>query len=131
MSNMAKSLRCPPPDPDLTPSPPADLAAEVGSQLESLKWFLWHDNTFRTHQILDDLQIHLDTEDSGPEQSKLAKNLAEFAGYIQANTDRITHYGERRRCSETCARFHSCGHGTLSSTASSLESPRGFHDLPG
>jgi len=101
MTNMAKSLRCPPPDPDLTPSPPADLAAEVGSQLESLKWFLWHGNTFRAEQILDDLQVDLDTEDSGPEQSKLAKYLAEFAGYIQANTERIPNYGERRRCGET------------------------------
>lgn len=89
MSNMAKSLCCPLPDPDLTPSPPRDLAAEVSSQLESLKWFLWHGNTFRAEQILDDLQVDLDTEDSGPEQSKLAKNLAEFAGYIRANTDRI------------------------------------------
>jgi hypothetical protein len=101
MSNMAKALRCPPPDPELTPSPPADLAAEVGSQLENLKWFLWHGNTFRAHQILDDLQVDLDTEDSGPEQSKLAKYLAEFAGYIRANTERIPNYGERRRCGET------------------------------
>jgi hypothetical protein len=101
MSNMAKSLCCPPPDPDLTPSPPRDLADEVSSQLESLKWFLWHGNTFRAEQILDDLQVDLDTEDSGPEQSKLAKNLAEFAGYIQANTDRIPNYGQRRRCGET------------------------------
>jgi len=38
---------------------------------------------------------------SGPEQSKLAKYLTEFAGYIQANTDRIPNYGERRRCGET------------------------------
>jgi hypothetical protein len=101
MSNMAKSLPDPPPDPDLTPSPPLDLAAEVTSQLESLKWFLWHGNTFRANQVLDDLQIHLDTEESGPEQSKLAKYLIEFAGYIRANADRIPNYGERRRCGET------------------------------
>jgi hypothetical protein len=101
MSNMAKSLPDPPPDPDLTPSPPLDLAAEVASQLESLKWFLWHGNTFRANQVLDDLQIHLDTEESGPEQSKLAKYLIEFAGYIRANADRIPNYGERRRCGET------------------------------
>ncbi|MGH3427569.1 MAG: ISKra4 family transposase, partial [Mycobacteriales bacterium] len=44
MTNMAKSLRSPPPDPDLPPSPPADLAADVATQLESLKWFCWHSN---------------------------------------------------------------------------------------
>lgn len=101
MSNMAKSLRCPPPDPDFPSLSSLDLAAEVGSQLESLKWFLWHGNTFRAHQILDDLQVDLDTDEPGPEQSKLATYLAEFAGYIRANTDRIPNYGERRRCGET------------------------------
>lgn len=101
MSNMAKSLRSPPPDPDLTPSPPLDLAAEVASQLESLKWFLWHGNTFRADQILDDLQVDLDAEEPDPEQRKLAKYLTEFAGYIRANADRIPNYGERRRCGET------------------------------
>ncbi|MGH3684369.1 MAG: ISKra4 family transposase, partial [Pseudonocardiaceae bacterium] len=35
MTNMAKSLRCPPPDPDFPSSSPLDLAAEVASQLES------------------------------------------------------------------------------------------------
>jgi hypothetical protein len=102
MNNMAKSLPSPAdPDPDLPSSPPRDLAAEVGSQLESLKWFLWHGNTFRAHQILDDLQVDLNTEEPDPEQRKLATYLAEFTGYIRANTDRIPNYGERRRCGET------------------------------
>ena len=101
MSNMAKSLRSPPPDLDLPSSPPVDLATDISTQLESLKWFLWHGNTFRADQVLDDLQVDLDTEESGPEQSKLAKHLAEFAGYILANADRIPNYGERRRCGET------------------------------
>ena len=39
MANMAKSLRSPPPDPDLPSSPPVDLAADIATQLESLKWF--------------------------------------------------------------------------------------------
>src|SRR5450759_4037468 len=34
MTNMAKSLCSPPPDPDLPAAPPPDLAADVGGQLE-------------------------------------------------------------------------------------------------
>ncbi|MGH3752738.1 MAG: ISKra4 family transposase [Pseudonocardiaceae bacterium] len=101
MANMAKSLRCPPPDPDLPPSPPRDLAAEVGSQLESLKWFLWHGNVFRALQTIGDLVIDLDTEHPDPGQVKLLKAVTEFDTYIRANADRIPNYGERRRCGET------------------------------
>ena len=36
----------------------------------------------------------------GEAQRKLAKYLAEFAGYIRANTAWIPNYGERRRCGE-------------------------------
>ncbi len=40
------------------------------------------------------------SEDPGEAQRKLAKYLAEFAGYIRANTAWIPNYGERRRCGE-------------------------------
>jgi hypothetical protein len=101
MANMAKSLRCPPPDPDLSSSPPVDLDTDVGPQLESLKWFLWHGNTFRAHQTIGDLVMDLDTEHPDPEQVKLLKAVTEFDTYIRANADRIPNYGERRRCGET------------------------------
>ncbi len=101
MANMAKSLRCPPPDPDLPSSPPVDLATDVGTQLESLKWFLWHGNVFRALQTIGDLVMDLDTEHPDPGQVKLLKAVTEFDTYIRANADRIPNYGERRRCGET------------------------------
>jgi len=50
MTNMAKSLRTPAPDPDVLSRPPRDLAADVGKQLARLKWFLWHGNVFRPYR---------------------------------------------------------------------------------
>jgi len=101
MTNMAKSLRSPPPDPDLPPAPPVDFAAEVGKQLTRLKWFLWHGNVFRALQIIADLILDLDVEEPSNSQLKLGKAVLEFDSYIRANTDRIPNYGERRRAGET------------------------------
>jgi hypothetical protein len=72
----------------------------VAKDLERLKWLLWHGNTFRADQVLSWLEDDLDSEDPGETQRKLAKYLAEFAGYIRANTAWIPNYGERRRCGE-------------------------------
>ena len=44
MTNTAKGLRSPPPDPDLPRSPPIDLAARAGEELQRVKWLLWHGN---------------------------------------------------------------------------------------
>ncbi len=101
MTNMAKSLRSPPPDPDLPPAPPVEVAAEVGKQLTRLKWFLWHGNVFRALQIIADLDLDLDVEEPSDSQLKLGKAVLEFDSYIRANTDRIPNYGERRRAGET------------------------------
>ncbi|MGH3764795.1 MAG: ISKra4 family transposase [Pseudonocardiaceae bacterium] len=100
MTNMAKSLRSPPPDPDLPTSPPADLAADVTTQLESLKWFCWHGNVFRALQTVQDLQIDLDVEQPHGSQAKLLKAVREFDSYLRANAARIPNYGERRRGGE-------------------------------
>jgi hypothetical protein len=96
MTTMAKSLRSPPPDPDLPPSPPADLA----TQLESLKWFCWHDNVFRALRTVQDLEIDLDVEEPHIAQAKLLKAVREFDCYLRANASRIPNYGERRRAGE-------------------------------
>ncbi len=98
---LAKSLRSPPPDPDLPPAPPVDVAAEVGKQLTRLKWFLWHGNVFRALQIIADLILDLDVAEPSDSQLKLGKAVLEFDSYIRANTDRIPNYGERRRAGET------------------------------
>ncbi|MGH3722045.1 MAG: ISKra4 family transposase [Pseudonocardiaceae bacterium] len=101
MTNMAKSLRSPPPDPDLPSSPPVDLAADLGKQLKRLKWFLWHGNVFRAQQITGDSLVDLDVEEPSVSQAKLLKAVREFDGYLRANAERIPNYGERRRCGET------------------------------
>jgi hypothetical protein len=100
MTTMAKSLRSPPPDPDLPPSPPVDLAADVATQLESLKWFCWHGNVFRALQIIEDLVVDLDVEEPHIAQAKLLKAVREFDSYLRANAERIPNYGERRRAGE-------------------------------
>ncbi|MGO9794317.1 MAG: ISKra4 family transposase, partial [Solirubrobacteraceae bacterium] len=76
------------------------LARTAASELERLKWFLWHGNAFRALQVIDDLKIDLDAEDPTPQERKLYKTLAEFGHYIDANTARIPNYGERYRCGE-------------------------------
>ncbi len=88
MANMAKSLRPLPPDPDLQSSP-SDLAAEVGKQLERLKWFLWHGNVFRALQVVSDLIFDLDVDAPDASQAKLLKAVTEFDTYIRANTGSI------------------------------------------
>jgi len=83
MTNMAKSLCSPPPDPDLPAAPPPDLAADVGGQLESVKWFLWHGNVFRALQIIDELTVDLDVAEPSVSEAKLLKAVGEFDSYIR------------------------------------------------
>jgi hypothetical protein len=73
--------------------------AEADRELERLKWFLWHGNVVRALQVIEDLTDDLAA--AGAEQSKLAKALDEFDGYIRANGNFIPNYGERYRSGET------------------------------
>jgi hypothetical protein len=96
MTNMAKSLRPPPPDPEFPTAGAADHAAE----LERLKWFLWHGNVFRALQTVEDITVALDAAAPDGEQTKLGKAIREFDSYLRANAGRIPNYGERRRAGE-------------------------------
>ena len=100
MTNMAKSLPPPPPSPETPDEPPADLANEIGTQLQRLKWFCWHGNVLRALLTIDDLIVDLDTAGHGPEQARLLKAVREFDSYIRANAGRIPNYGERHRAGE-------------------------------
>jgi hypothetical protein len=77
-----------------------NLAAEVAAELERLKWFLWHGNVFRALQVVEELEVDLDTDEAGPEQRKLLKVVTEFGGYVRANATCIPNYGERYRNGE-------------------------------
>jgi hypothetical protein len=103
MTNMVKSLRSPPPDPDLELSveTATKLITEIDKGLERLKWFLWHGNVFRALQTVGDITIDLETLNPDGEPTKLLKAVREFDSYLRANTGRIPNYGERRRAGET------------------------------
>ena len=100
MANMAKSLPPPPPDPEIPDEPPVNLADEIGTQLQRLKWFCWHGNVFRALQTIDDILVDLDITEPCPEQARLLKAVREFDSYIRANAERIPNYGERQRAGE-------------------------------
>jgi hypothetical protein len=59
VTNMAKSLHPPSPDPDLElPTETATkLITEVRADIERLKWFLWHSNVFRGLQTVEGIAI--------------------------------------------------------------------------
>ena len=100
MASMAKSLPPPLTGPEPPDEPPADLAGEIGTQLQRLKWFCWHGNVFRALQTIDDILVDLDITEPGPEQARLFKAVREFDSYIRANAGRIPNYGERQRAGE-------------------------------
>ncbi len=80
------------------------LRSEAGDGLESLKWYLWHGNVFAAMEEIEDLEALLEG-DGPPTESgrKLAKAVAEFHTYIQANEPFIPNYGERWRNGEIIA----------------------------
>ena len=102
MTNMAKSLSPPSPDPDqeLTAETATKLITEVRADLERLKWFLWHGNIVRALQTVDGIAIDLETLNPNGEPSKLLTAVREFDSYLRANAQRIPNYGERRRAGE-------------------------------
>jgi hypothetical protein len=80
---------------------PVVTAAQADRELERIKWFLWHGNTFRALQVIDDLRFDLEWEEgAGPEHEAFFKKLTELDGYLNANGAWIPNYGERYRCGE-------------------------------
>ena len=102
MTTRAKSLRPPPPGPDLklTAETVTKLISEVRADREGLKWFLWHGNVVRALQTVEDITIDLETLNPDDEPSKLLTAVREFNSYLRATVERIPNYGERRRAGE-------------------------------
>ena len=91
MCQMAKGL-----------GPPGFELRELAlKELERIKWFLWHGNTFRALQSVEDLLMDIDAEDPTPKQRKLLRKLEEFETYIRNNAGFIPNYGERWRYGDT------------------------------
>jgi hypothetical protein len=103
MTNMATSLRPPPPDPELelTTETATKLITEVRDDLERLRWFLWHGNIVRALHTIEDIPANLETLNPGDEPSKLLTTAREFDTYLRANAGEIPNYGERYRAGET------------------------------
>jgi hypothetical protein len=82
---------------------PADISCDVDHELERVKWFLWHGNTFKAlqslHMLITDLEVLEDFLQS-PIASKLLKLVCEFEGYISDNQSFIPNYGDRYRYGE-------------------------------
>jgi hypothetical protein len=82
--------------------PPGFEPREIAiKQLERIKWFLWHGNTFRALQTVSWLYIDIDVETPTKKQQKLIRKLEEFETYIRNNAKFIPNYQERYRYGET------------------------------
>jgi hypothetical protein len=76
---------------------------QADRDLERVKHFLWHGNTFRAKDLLEDLRDDFDTAyrpEADDKQRAFFERLAEFCTYIGRNSEEIPNYGERYRCGE-------------------------------
>jgi len=74
---------------------------DVMTELESIKWYLWHGNVFRALQELEGLDFDFGCyEGDSAVVLKLGKAIGEFHHYISANRNFIPNYGERYRYGE-------------------------------
>ncbi len=78
-----------------------DAGTEALDELRRIKWFLWHSNTYRTREAIDDLVLDLDALDSRyPNLRKFRTAMREFQVYITSNEASLINYGERYRSGE-------------------------------
>jgi hypothetical protein len=79
------------------------LREPVVRDLERLKWYLWHGNVYKALQVVQSVEMDLDTAvaTSGHATArKLLKAVEEFHTYIERNSGFIPNYGERYRQGE-------------------------------
>jgi len=70
-------------------------------ELRRIKWFLWHGNTYRASEAIDDLTLDLEALDSRyPNLRKFGTATREFQVYIASNESSLINYGERYRSGE-------------------------------
>ncbi len=77
-----------------------DLREPALKTLESIKWYLWHGNTYEALEHLDTLEMDLDIageESKDLTTHKLLRAVEEFQTYIANNQGFIPNYGERYR----------------------------------
>jgi hypothetical protein len=92
LQQQVKTLKCEQPE----------VGEEVARELESIKHFLWHGNTFQALQRFEGLLMNLEfPEIPSPLTQKVAKGIGEFETYIRNNEEFIPNFGERYRNGET------------------------------
>jgi len=85
---------------------PYGLRSGVLKDLESIKWYLWHGNTFQALNHLPDLVMDLESavfEGQNENAQKLLKGVEDLHKYIERNQAFIPNYGERYRQGERIA----------------------------
>lgn len=80
-----------------------ELKVLIMPMIESAKWYLWHGNSVRALEKVEDCWCYLDTEIPTIKELKLQKAVKEFQIYIENNAAMITNYGERYRNGEAIA----------------------------
>ncbi|HEY4050227.1 MAG TPA: ISKra4 family transposase, partial [Acidobacteriaceae bacterium] len=85
---------------------PYELRSGVLQRLESIKWYLWHGNTFQALNKLQDLEMDLEAaafESKNENTGKLLKGVEELHTYVERNQKFVPNYGERYRNGEKIA----------------------------
>jgi len=83
-----------------------ELRPTVLKQLESIKWYLWHGNTFQALNRLQELEMDLDAavfENKNESVRKILKGVEELHTYVERNQKFVPNYGERYRNGERIA----------------------------
>lgn len=69
--------------------------------LRRIKWHLWHGNSYRAREEIDDLQFDAEAlETDYPNMRKFLTAVGEFRSYIASNSASLINYGERYRSGE-------------------------------
>jgi len=75
--------------------------ARLLTDLERIKWQLWHGDIHRVLEVIDDLEADVDgLEAAYPNLRRFRKAAHEFTVYIGTNAGSIINYGERYRAGE-------------------------------
>ena len=85
---------------------PYELRSGVLKQLESIKWYLWHGNTFQALNHLPDLEMDLESAVFGSQDGnaqKLLKGVEDLHTYVEHNQAFIPNYSEHYRNGERIA----------------------------
>jgi hypothetical protein len=78
-----------------------EAGAAAIDELRRIKWFLWHGNTYRAREAIDDLVLDLEVLNTRyPNLRKFRAAMWEFQTYIASNESSLINYGERYRSGE-------------------------------